>query len=327
MFKRILNYCSYSLLALFIVFVPEHYIFQIFALFCLFILIFNIQTDTKAIEIEQDKIVELKNKLTKVQDDRNKYINSQLALTNILSDLQTSEKSLKEKSQSLVDKNNELESFSYIISHDLKAPVRHIGAFTDRLVKKLGDVEDQKTNRYIEALKNASSQMNILIDEVYSYSKACQFDDFELIDLNILTDEIKNNLLNDQRFTDIEINVEKLPKLKVNKVAISQVFQNLVENALKYNQSTIKKLTINSSEDNSGCYINFIDNGIGIDSNDYEYIFKIFKRLHTNGEYEGTGAGLTICKKIMEKHGGSIYVKSKPGAGSCFTLFFPARIT
>lgn len=245
---------------------------------------------------------------------------------------------LEQYSAELNRSNKELEQFAYVASHDLQEPLRKIRAFGDRLETKFMDkLGDQGVN-YISRMKSAAERMQVLIDDLLGFSRVSKKpSDFEKIDLSIVV----RNLLSDIE-TVIEekkarVFIEDLPKLHADPSQMRQLFQNLVSNAIKFcPQERTPEIVINSHKVNNFegldfhfdpkkeyIQINVRDNGIGFDEKYLTRIFTIFQRLHGRNEYEGTGIGLAMCRKILDHHKGMIWASSKEGVGSTFHIILP----
>jgi PAS domain S-box-containing protein len=223
--------------------------------------------------------------------------------------------------------NQELEEFTYVVSHDLKEPLRTLEAFSSFLSSDYSDRLDEDGRDYISHLIAASRRLGKLIDDLLTLSRAGRVIgtprplDWETIINTILADL---QLLITRRPGCI-IRVEgKLPAVQGDPERISQLLANLVSNALKYNESLTPEVVIGATTDNGRFATLFVrDNGMGIDSRYHDQIFRIFRRLHRQDEFEGTGAGLAICKKVVEAHGGKLWVESAPGEGSTFFFTLP----
>jgi signal transduction histidine kinase/DNA-binding response OmpR family regulator len=237
----------------------------------------------------------------------------------------------------LEETNNDLQQFTAIASHDLKEPLRKIQFFGSRVIETLGDRADDVVV-YLQKINQSSNRMSRLIDDVLNFSKLSQANLFASTDLNALLDDLLVDLELLIRETGARIEKEELPLVDANAGLMRQVFQNLVSNALKFSRSgvppvirisgeRVEKLDASSAAHPDGpfCRIRVEDNGIGFDERYLSKIFSIFQRLHTRDKYEGTGIGLAITKKIVQKHHGLITATSREGVGSCFILVLPVR--
>lgn len=235
------------------------------------------------------------------------------------------ENSLKFYSTELLRSNRELQDFATIASHDLQEPLRKIITFGDRVAEQVPAI-DEKGKHYIMRLQNASQRMKNFINDLLEYSKIeSQAKPFKKQDLNTILFEVLEILEIQICRTQAQISCDSLPTLEVDSFQIHQLFQNLIGNAIKFKKADdppVIKISTRKIE-NGFWEIAVKDDGIGFDTNYLERIFKPFERLHGKNEYEGSGMGLTICKKIVTRHGGSITASSIPGEGSTFLISLP----
>lgn len=241
--------------------------------------------------------------------------------------------------QQLKITNEELDHFAFIASHDLQEPLRKIRTFIDILFHKHSDCLDEKAGMYLSKIERSSHRMQMLINDILSFSRfSANTDGFVTSDLNDILEQVLNDLEVSIQEKKARVKITKLPTMKVVPGMIRQLLQNLVSNALKFSKndgqhvmeiackkikgSKIPNITA-GLEDKDFYAITIKDNGIGFEEKYADVIFVIFKRLHNNSQFEGTGIGLAICKKIADKHNGFIYAKSKPNEGSQFTLALP----
>jgi chemotaxis family two-component system sensor kinase Cph1 len=222
--------------------------------------------------------------------------------------------------------NKELEQFAYVTSHDLKEPLRMVSSFTQLLEKRYRGKFDQDADKFIKYIIDGTNRMGRLLDDILEYSRIkTESETFEHVNLEEIVDVTIRNLKLAMMESKIKIECEPLPVVNANRSQMLQLFQNLISNAIKFkcNKSPYIHISAHKKVDK---YIFIVkDNGIGIDPKYQEQIFKIFKRLHTMEEYPGTGIGLSITKKIVQYHGGSIWVKSEPGKGSEFYFSLPCN--
>lgn len=220
---------------------------------------------------------------------------------------------LEEKTKQLLLSNQELERFAYIASHDLKTPLNNIISFSLLLKKELKDIVNPKVHQYFGFIQDGSVKMNQLIKDVLEYSKlSATVVDEELIDLNELVNEIKISISEyiNERNAIIKVN-NTLPTIKSNHAKMYLLFKNLIENGIKYNESFIPTVEIDVKKEAEYYLFIIADNGIGINEEFHASIFNMFSRLHNSSQYEGTGLGLSLSKKIVEGLSGSIYVESE----------------
>lgn len=232
-------------------------------------------------------------------------------------------KSLQEKNEQLEQKTNELERFTYIASHDLKSPLRNIISFLSLIKRGIEKEKYDNLLHYLSFAETGAHQMNELIEGVLEISKIDQFNEtnYKLVDLNIVLEKVIVNLQNE--LTKVEIYSDKLPSILCKESEFIIIFQNLLQNAIKYNVSQVPTIMISSNSKEDMHFIQFTDNGIGIEEKYYDQIFEFFKRLHTSEKYPGTGLGLGLCKKIITNYNGSISVKSELNKYTTFTIGFP----
>jgi signal transduction histidine kinase len=245
---------------------------------------------------------------------------------------------LLESVERLEAANKDLDRFAFMASHDLQEPLRKIRMFSDRLFLKYHDMgEDSKT--YITRIQNAAERMQTLIKDILTFSKiSAEKTSFEDIDLNIVVSEVINDLDTNIREKKAVVQIDSLPSLHVYPGLIKPLFHNLLNNALKYSKKEIAPVIKiyseispvvdagNNLSISKYCRIFIEDNGIGFDQKYAEQIFGMFKRLHLNSEFEGTGIGLALCKKIVEEHNGFISARSKVNEGSTFIISLPLEL-
>ena len=236
------------------------------------------------------------------------------------------EESLREKTENLQRSNEKLEEFSHVVSHDLKEPLRTVETFSGFLLEDYEDKLDEEGTDYLHTLRRTSSRMRQLINDLLSLASIhMDTKSFERINTQRVLEEIREDL--DARLHGVNLQVaEDLPPVQGSPVRIRELFSNLITNGIKYNDKALPTLRVGWQPDqrNSGMATFFVeDNGIGIESRYQQRIFGIFEKLNPREDYEGTGAGLAICKRIVEEHGGSIWVKSEVGKGSTFFFTIP----
>lgn len=229
------------------------------------------------------------------------------------------ETKVKEKTADLKRSNEELERFAYVASHDLQEPLRMVSSFLNLLEKRLEGKLDDTDKKYIQFATDGALRMKELIQNLLEYSRVGNDNlNINKVDINLLVQKVLSLYNNESHNDAIMAEIEKLPVIKGNPSQLYQLFQNLIGNAVKYKNGSVLKLNIGCIEKNDHFEFFVKDNGVGIDSKYFEQIFIIFKRLHNRADYEGTGVGLSICKKIVQAHGGNIWVESESGKGSTF---------
>ncbi len=229
------------------------------------------------------------------------------------------------KSTEIENRNKELDDFTYVVSHDLKEPLISIDGYSKIVLKDYKDKIDSEGKEYLGAVVQSTTRMKHLIDDLLTLSRLGRMNDaYESVSLRKLVDEILHDLQFSLKEKNVFVSVaENLPEVHYSNTRLSMVFRNLLSNAMKFNDKPDPRIEIGVSE-NENEYILFVkDNGIGIEPQYFERIFTIFQRLKRSEEYRGTGAGLTIAKKIVEREGGRMWVDSVPGEGS--TFYFTIR--
>jgi light-regulated signal transduction histidine kinase (bacteriophytochrome) len=215
--------------------------------------------------------------------------------------------------------NEDLQQFAYVASHDLQEPLRAIVSFSQLLEDKYHDKMNQDGKEFIQFITDGAKKMNTLIKDLLSYSRITTH--AKPSKINNIEKILKNALFNLQeaiKESDAIITYDKLPILKVDKTQFTQLFQNLISNAIKFRRAEPPRIHISARKINDEWLFSLKDNGIGIESKYFDKLFNIFYRLHTKEEYAGTGIGLPICKKIVQRYGGKIWVESELGKGSTF---------
>lgn len=243
-------------------------------------------------------------------------------LSTVLLKLQGKEKLLKKQAKELENINQELKDFAYIVSHDLKAPLRAIGALAEWISTDYADKFDEDGREQMNLLISRVKRMYDLIDGILQYSRVGRFREKKVkVPLNKVVKDLIEML---DPPKNIEIKIEnELPTILFEKTRIEQVFQNLLSNAIKFMDKPKGKITIGCVDNNNFWKFNITDNGPGIEERYLEKIFQIFQTLKPRDEFESTGVGLTVVKKIIEMYGGQIWVESKVGCGSTFYFTLP----
>lgn len=226
--------------------------------------------------------------------------------------------------QQLQSSNERLEQFAYVASHDLQEPLRMITSYLNLLEDRYSDELDDDAHEFIEYAVDGSARMREMIQDLLAYSRLdTDAKPLEPTDAESVIDDVLDNLRLQVEETDAEIIVGELPTVEADENQLKQVFQNLTSNAIKYRDDERPQIEISATRNNGMCRFNVADNGIGMDPAYTDQIFEVFNRLHTTQEYPGTGIGLALCKRIIERHGGDIWVESEPGEGSTFSFTIP----
>lgn len=232
---------------------------------------------------------------------------------------------LKLANSKLEQSNKELERFAYIASHDLKSPLRNVVSFTNLLQLSCYNQMSEEGKEYLSYIEKNSLRMHSLIEDILEFSSTSNRPiKKERVDLNEVVDQISQQIKMDDRYEDADIKAEKLPVIYADTSSIYQLFQNLIENGLKYNRNALPRVELKFDQtENEELLLSIKDNGIGISKEYKDEIFVMFKRLHTQEAYSGTGIGLAICKKIVNQYGGDIWMDSEEGQGSTFYINWP----
>lgn len=244
------------------------------------------------------------------------------------------EVTLAQKAAELARSNAELEQFAFVASHDLQEPLRKIQAFGDRLKVKCEGVDSTEIRDYLERMQGAAARMRTLINDLLAFSRVIRRSEpFSPVDLGAVTREVLGDLEVRIEKRHAQVTIEPLPTLDADPMQMRQLMLNLISNALKFQpaegtpQVQVRSRTLNSVSGEPLCEISVQDNGIGFDEKYLDKMFAVFQRLHGRSEYEGTGVGLAVCRRIVDRHHGSITAKSKPGQGATFIVTLPMRQT
>ena len=245
---------------------------------------------------------------------------------------------LRKTAEGLARSNAELEQFAYVASHDLQEPLRKVQAFSDRMRSKYETVLDEQGLDYLSRMHHAAKRMQTLVNDLLSYSRvATKVEKFAPIDLDIVVQEVIADLETRIEETGAQIEVANMPTIDAVPSQMRQLFQNLIANSLKYHRNEVApevKITGDIIENGAiepngtsskTCQITVRDNGLGFEAQYAERIFGIFQRLHGRVEFEGTVVGLAVCRKIAERHDGTIRAQGRPGEGSTFTVTLPLQ--
>jgi PAS domain S-box-containing protein len=242
-----------------------------------------------------------------------------IAILRDITERKKNEEKILKINEELSRSNRELDDYTFAVSHDLKAPLRTIDSFSSFLLDDYLDKLDDTGKEYLIRMRSATQRMKTLIEDLLTMSRVGRkFTEFEFVNLNKLIGEIEDDHKTLILEKNSEIIISELPTIKTQRIWIKQVFSNLVSNGLKFNKSKNPKIWIKYEEKEDSHLFSVKDNGIGIEKRHEEKIFSLFQRLHTQEEYPGSGAGLTICKKIVESLGGKIWFESEIDKGSTF---------
>ncbi|QDU57324.1 Phytochrome-like protein cph1 [Aeoliella mucimassa] len=237
------------------------------------------------------------------------------------------EEEMQYANETLTKSNSELEHFAYIASHDLQEPLRKISAYCSLLKDEKGNMLDEEGLDYLDVAMRGSERLSQLVKDLLTFSRiTTRGQALEAVDSNTSVQEAVANLEMSIEESGAEIIVDRLPGVMTDASQLTQLFQNLIGNALKYRGDESPVIHISGKKVGEQCEFSVCDNGIGIDKQFHDKIFQIFQRLHNRREYSGTGIGLALCKRIVERSGGIIWVDSEPGRGSTFHFTMKATV-
>lgn len=278
----------------------------------------------------------------RVQVRTSELLEANKELASEISERKKVEQDLREFTSKLQQSNRELQDFASVASHDLQEPLRKIQTFGDRLKAKFADGLPDKGKDYLERMQSAASRAQTLINDLLAFSRVTtKAQPFVKADLNRVLQGVLSDLEVRIEETKAEIELGDLPTIEADRLQMRQLLQNLIGNSLKYHREEVtpqiqiqadlyEEKVENPDEEaisKEMCRLTVTDNGIGFEEKYVEKIFTVFQRLHGRNTYEGTGVGLAICRKIVERHGGEITAKSTPGEGSTFIVTIPTKQT
>ena len=240
------------------------------------------------------------------------------------------ERRLQQANADLIAKNSDLQDFAHVASHDLQEPLRKIRTFAGMLITELGEGLSEDGLMYLDRICTSADRMKMLLDDLLAYSRVTtRARAPETVDLNWIVEEAVSDLHVLVHETEGRVEWKELPTVQADPTQMRQLVQNLIGNALKFRRSGVAPHVRITSRPHPGPREGYIvlveDNGIGFEEVYAERIFGPFQRLHGRDRYAGSGLGLAICKRIVERHGGSISVHSRPGEGSTFAVYLPTR--
>lgn len=301
-----------------------------------------VQQDKKARTIPDKKVEDLKetqmatlNILEDFNEEKRRLEDTQRAILNILDDLNQSREELqkahdvleirvKERTAELARSNAELEQFAYIASHDLQEPLRMVSSYVQLLEKRYKGKLDEDADDFIGFAADGAMRMQRLINDLLAYSRVgTRGKSFEPVDLEVALAQALENLQMSIKEKNATMTHDPLPMAYGDIGQLTQVFQNLIDNAIKFHRDEPPKVHISAKIEGNEVVCTVQDNGIGIAAEYVNRLFTLFQRLHTRKDYPGTGLGLAICKRIIERHGGRIWVESVPDKGSTFYFTIP----
>jgi PAS domain S-box-containing protein len=229
------------------------------------------------------------------------------------------EQTLRSQAEELARTNVDLEEFAYVASHDLQEPLRMVSLYTQFLAKRYQGRLDAEADEFIGYVVEGAKRMHQLINDLLAFARlGSQGQNFKLTDCEAVLEQAQSNLQIALKESGAKLTHDPLPKLMADPSQLSQLFQNLLDNAVKFRSEKPLQVHVSARREQEDWLFSVCDNGIGIDPQYTERIFALFRRLHGDGHYPGTGIGLAICKRIVERHGGRIWVKSQLGQGATF---------
>ena len=236
------------------------------------------------------------------------------------------ERDLEETVERLQQSNDRLKQFAYAASHDLREPLRMVSSYLQLLENRHKADLDEEAREFIDFAVDGASRMRAMIDDLLAFSRVEQADgEFESVDCDDVLERVTDDLQVRIDENDAAVVVESLPTIRADGEQLEQLFGNLVSNGIKYNESDVPRVEVSAADRGDRWVFAVADTGIGIESDKTDRIFEVFKRLHHDDEYPGTGIGLSLCQEIVENHDGDIRVESDPGEGSTFYVSLPKR--
>ncbi len=236
------------------------------------------------------------------------------------------EESLRLRTEELARSNRELEQFAYVASHDLQEPLRMITSYLQLLQRRYTDQLDGDAHEFIHFAVDGAARMKVLIDDLLTFSRVdARGKSLVPTDCNTVLSDVLRRLGPAITEADARVTLDPLPTIDADETQLGQLFQNLITNAIKFRSAATPEVHVTAKSTESGWHFTVRDNGIGLDMKHAERVFTIFQRLHTRAEYPGTGIGLAVCRKIVERHGGRIWIKSSPGQGTTVHIKLPKR--
>jgi PAS domain S-box-containing protein len=250
----------------------------------------------------------------------------EIAIFDDITERKQAEAALNHAHEELKRSNSELAQFAYVASHDLQEPLRMVSSYTQLLARRYGDKLDGDAREFMAFVVDGAARMKQLIEDLLAYSRVgTRGREFKPVATDAPLRRAILNLRSAIEESSAAVTFDALPALEADEMQLAQLFQNLIGNALKFRSASVPRIHIASKEKQYEWEFSVTDNGIGVEPQYFERIFKVFQRLHDKGEYPGTGIGLAICKKVVERHQGRIWVESKPGEGTTFLFTLPKK--
>ena len=236
------------------------------------------------------------------------------------------EEDLARKVEELARSNADLEQFAYVASHDLQEPLRMVTAYTQLLAERYRGKLDAEADKFIGYASEGAMRMQVLIQDLLAFSRVGRAESSDAnIDCNGVMQEVLQTLSAAVQESGAVISYSQLPQIQGDRTQLGQVFQNLIANAIKFRGKEPPKISVLAENKDDQWWFEVSDNGIGIPPENAGHVFEVFYRLHARSEYPGNGIGLAICKKIIERCGGRIWVESQSGSGSHFKFTLPVH--
>ncbi|MDD2365694.1 MAG: DUF3365 domain-containing protein [Desulfuromonadaceae bacterium] len=266
--------------------------------------------------------IRVSDKTASLEAEINEHRQARVEIQRLNSEL---EQRVAERTSQLESANKELEAFCYSVSHDLRAPLRHIDGYVDLLISRCRGGLDEKGLHYVDTIASSARQMGILIDDLLQFSRTGRAEmRNEVIDMNQLINEVIEMLDDGSRSPKIEWAIEKLPQVRGDYALIRQVWANLLGNAVKYTRSNeTARIEVSSNFENGETVFAVKDNGVGFDMQYVSKLFGVFQRLHSQEQFEGTGIGLATVQRIINRHGGRVWAEGKLNHGAAFYFTLP----
>lgn len=283
------------------------------------------KAEEELIRLKNDLELQVKQRTTELADKVEKLDNSQRAMLYMVEDLNQITLELKQERARLKETNTELEAFTYSVSHDLRAPLRAIGGYSGFLLEDYAEKLDDEGKRFIQTIQDNASKMDRLITDLLNLSRVSR-NNLNITKTNMkqLAEAILHETATDSQKESFQIVVGDLPPAFCDAGLTKQVWYNLINNALKYSsKSETKQIEIGATENGDEITYYVKDSGIGFDEKFRNKIFGVFQRLHRDSEFEGSGVGLAIVQRIVQRHGGKVWAASEPGRGATFYFSFP----
>ena len=250
----------------------------------------------------------------------------EIAIFDDITERKEAEAALHRAHEELKRSNAELAQFAYVASHDLQEPLRMVSSYTQLLARRYSDKLDGDAREFMAYIVDGAARMKQLIEDLLAYSRVgTRGRELRALAVEVPLRRAIMNLKSAIDESGASVSFDALPTLEADEMQLTQLFQNLIGNALKFRSASVPRIHVSCVEKGNEWEFAVADNGIGIEPEYFERIFMVFQRLHNKGEYPGTGIGLAICKKVVERHGGRIWVASRPGEGTTFFFTLPKK--